>query len=331
MLALCRMRLLRLLAVYLAACAVHRAISQDVPDSPGITVLLNGAALLHRTAVLYPPAAREKGIQGAVTVDVTLDEHGNVSDARVVNGPQELRRASLESVLAWHFTRDAANTTRQITIQFLTGQQNGRALVRDFDPTVVVLQASPAGPLGRPIRSIQVDGIAPEARDDLLAGLPAKVGDTLTLELAEAVGRAVKDFDEHLRMGFTGAGDEVTISILLPGSARRETSPVASNGPERIQVTAQVQQMKLTSAPPPQYPPLAKQARIQGVVKLSVVIGQDGTVQNTSLVSGHPLLVPAALEAVKRWTYQPTALNGKPTEVQTEVDVNFTLPPEPHP
>jgi TonB family protein len=309
-------------------CIVGPAIAQDLPDSPGITVLLNGATILHRTAVLYPPAAREKGIQGAVTVEVALDEHGNVSDARVVSGPQELRRAVIESVLAWHFTRDAANGTRQITIQFLGGQQNGRALVRDFNPAVVVLQPAPAGPLGRRIRGIEIGGLPSEARDDLLARLPAKAGDTLTFELAEAVSRTVKDFDEHLRLGFTSAGDEETISILLPGYSRPAVSPAASAGPEKIQVAAEVQQMKLVSAPPPDYPPLARQARIQGAVKLSVVIGLDGTAQNISVLSGHPLLVPAALEAVKHWTWQPTALNGRPTEIQTEVDVNFTLPPE---
>ena len=73
------------------------------------------------------------------------------------------------------------------------------------------------------------------------------------------------------------------------------------------------------------YPPLAKQARIQGTVRFNAVIGKDGTIQNLTLVSGHPLLVPSATEAVHQWVYQPTLLNGEPVEVVTQIDVNFTL------
>jgi protein TonB len=75
----------------------------------------------------------------------------------------------------------------------------------------------------------------------------------------------------------------------------------------------------------PAYPPGAKAARIQGHVVLDVIIGKDGSVLEIKLVSGHPLLAPAAMEAVKQWTYKPTLLNGEPVEVKTQVDVNFTL------
>ena len=74
------------------------------------------------------------------------------------------------------------------------------------------------------------------------------------------------------------------------------------------------------------YPALAKMARIQGTVRLDAVINQDGTVWDLRVISGHPLLVRAALEAVKRWRYKPTLLNGTPLEVTTEIDVNFALP-----
>ncbi len=95
--------------------------------------------------------------------------------------------------------------------------------------------------------------------------------------------------------------------------------------PQRIRVGGNVQQAKLVRQPRPMYPPLAKQARIQGVVKLSAIISKDGTIQHLEVISGHPLLVPAALEAVKQWVYQPTLLNGEPVEVITQIDVNFTL------
>ena len=88
-----------------------------------------------------------------------------------------------------------------------------------------------------------------------------------------------------------------------------------------------LEEYKLVRKVDPVYPPLAAQARIQGIVKLQVTIGKNGQVQNAMVISGHPLLVPAALEAVKQWVYRPTLLNGAPTEVTTEVEVPFTLDP----
>ena len=95
--------------------------------------------------------------------------------------------------------------------------------------------------------------------------------------------------------------------------------------PQRIKVGGNVQQAMLIAQPRPIYPPLAKQARIQGVVELNAIIGKDGTVQNLTVAKGHPLLVQAALDAVRQWRYKPTLLNGEPVEVQTTIDVNFTL------
>ena len=75
----------------------------------------------------------------------------------------------------------------------------------------------------------------------------------------------------------------------------------------------------------PTYPPDARAARIQGSVVMAVVIGKDGNVQEVSLVSGHPMLAPAAIDAVKQWKYRPYLLNGQAVEVDTQITVNFTL------
>ena len=95
--------------------------------------------------------------------------------------------------------------------------------------------------------------------------------------------------------------------------------------PKRIRVGGNVAKARLTRQVRPQYPPLARQARIQGTVKLSAVIAKDGSIQKLEVMSGHPLLVPAALAAVKQWRYRPTLLNGEAVEVLTNIDVNFTL------
>lgn len=75
----------------------------------------------------------------------------------------------------------------------------------------------------------------------------------------------------------------------------------------------------------PKYPPMARQTRTQGPVVLTALIGRDGHIENLHAVSGHPLLIPAALEAVRQWRYRPTMLNGQPVEVETQVTVIFRL------
>jgi len=95
--------------------------------------------------------------------------------------------------------------------------------------------------------------------------------------------------------------------------------------PQRVRVSQGVTQGLRIHMVQPQYPPLARQARIQGTVVLEAVIGKDGTIQNLHVVSGHPMLTNAALDAVKEWRYKPYYLNGEPVEVVTTINVNFTL------
>jgi protein TonB len=95
--------------------------------------------------------------------------------------------------------------------------------------------------------------------------------------------------------------------------------------PQRVRVSAGVTQGMVLHKVQPTYPPLARTARVQGSVILAAVIGKDGTIQNLHVISGHPLLTQAALDAVRQWRYRPYILNGEPVEVDTQVTVNFTL------
>jgi len=107
-----------------------------------------------------------------------------------------------------------------------------------------------------------------------------------------------------------------------PAQAVKETAPAP---PPRIKVGGLVQQGKILHQPMPVYPPLARAARVQGTVRLEGILGKDGRVRELRVISGHPLLAPAALEAVRQWIYKPTFLNGEPVEVVAPIDVNFTL------
>jgi len=109
------------------------------------------------------------------------------------------------------------------------------------------------------------------------------------------------------------------------GGTSTAAPPPPPKSVTRTRVGGAVQAAKLVNKVQPMYPPLARQTRISGTVKLHAIIGKSGTVEQLQVVSGHPLLVQSALDAVKQWRYQPTLLNGEPVEVDTEIDVIFSL------
>ncbi|HSA93824.1 MAG TPA: TonB family protein [Terriglobales bacterium] len=98
---------------------------------------------------------------------------------------------------------------------------------------------------------------------------------------------------------------------------------IAPSQPGRVTLSADAAQSNALDQPPPQYPELARIARIQGAVVVSMLIGTDGKVKETKLVTGHPTLAPAALSAVRNWRYRPYQVNGTPVEVETQVTVEF--------
>jgi protein TonB len=108
---------------------------------------------------------------------------------------------------------------------------------------------------------------------------------------------------------------------LPPGLVDDHGSNVKPGGPKRI--TSQLSEGQLLNRVEPVYPHIAAISGIQGAVKLHAIIGRDGKIQSLSAVSGHPLLVRAALEAVEQWRYRPYVLNGETVEVETLITVNF--------
>jgi protein TonB len=105
------------------------------------------------------------------------------------------------------------------------------------------------------------------------------------------------------------------------GGAPPPPKPTAS----RIRQGGSVQAALLVNKVQPVYPPLARQTRISGTVRLHAIISKSGSVESLEVISGHPLLVRAAMDAVQQWKYKPTLLNGEPVEVDTTIDVIFSL------
>jgi protein TonB len=116
---------------------------------------------------------------------------------------------------------------------------------------------------------------------------------------------------------------EETAGISLPPAPPSE--PIPSVEPQPVRKGGTIQQANLIHQVLPSYPPLARQARIQGIVVLEAVINKQGMIETLRVVSGHPLLNQAAIDAVKQWMYKPTLLNGEPVAVITTVTVSFSL------
>jgi periplasmic protein TonB len=126
-------------------------------------------------------------------------------------------------------------------------------------------------------------------------------------------------------VGVPGGLGPVTLSGLI-AVAPPSIPLTVSRPPDKPRpIGGDVQAAKLLKRVVPVYPALAKQALVSGTVHLVGIIAKDGTIQRLELVSGHPLLTKAALDAVRQWVYRPTLLNGEAVEVIAPIDVIFTL------
>ncbi len=125
--------------------------------------------------------------------------------------------------------------------------------------------------------------------------------------------------------GMPGGSAGGVIGGVIGGVTGSNLPPPPKPTQQRIRQGGNVTAAKIINRTQPVYPPLARQTRIFGTVKLHAIIAKDGTIQQLEVVSGHPLLVQAALDAVRQWRYQPTTLNGEPVEVDTTIDVIFSL------
>jgi protein TonB len=149
-------------------------------------------------------------------------------------------------------------------------------------------------------------------------------------EIPQHIGAVVDEVPPGNPLANTGIGVQDSVGT---GGANTALNDLMRNVPvkvptasvNRVRVSTGVAQGLLIRQVKPGYPPLARQARVQGTVVLQAVIGKDGTVQDLHVVSGHPLLTGAAIAAARQWLYRPYYLNGEPVEVDTQINVIFTL------
>jgi protein TonB len=130
---------------------------------------------------------------------------------------------------------------------------------------------------------------------------------------------------------YTNSGDGVAggtgnvLGGLIGSGPAGPPPPPKPAAPSRIRVGGNVEAASLINKVTPVYPPIAKTAHVSGTIVLHAIISKDGSIQELQYVSGPPLLMKSAMDAVKEWKYRPTMLNGDPVEVDTTIDVVFTL------
>jgi len=152
-------------------------------------------------------------------------------------------------------------------------------------------------------RKVEVGRDAGEAAPNVVAGVPGGVvGGVPGGQIGGVIG------------GIVGG---------VPGGTLLKVEPPQPKAP--VRVGGNVRSPTLIAAPQPIYPPLARQAGIHGNVVVEAVIDENGNVEQMNVLSGHPVLVPAALEALRQWKYQPTVLNGTPVAVQLTVTIKFSI------
>jgi TonB family protein len=141
-----------------------------------------------------------------------------------------------------------------------------------------------------------------------------------------------------LRHFFTNESGVIRVNAWARASASDGVYKEAANSAPanpvksgRIRVSSEVQALRLIIRAAPQYPELARQARIQGTVRMRAIVAKDGTVEQLDVISGPPMLVRAAIDAAKDWRYAPTVIGGNPVEVETIIEVNFSLKDLPPP
>lgn len=207
-------------------------------------------------------------------------------------------------------------------------------------PSIAKLNAllvAPAPPPPPPpaMKLVAVPNVIRRMYDGLRVYAPSRI----PTEIAKIVETDLPPMDASPNVagvagGVQGGVPDGVLSSIVSQAARQAPPPKAEKKavtetkpkePVRIRTSSGVQAAKLIHRVMPMYPPLAKQARISGTVKLMGIISREGRIINLQVISGHPLLVGVAVDAVRQWVYEPTLLSGEPVEVIAPIDVNFTL------
>jgi TonB family protein len=300
-----------------------------------------GLRLLHGPTAAYPAGARERGIEGTVVIEASMDAKGHVLDAHVVSGPNELRAPALKSVLDDHFAVDTARQVQLSLIFALDKTAPGRATAGGR-----VVPAT-ADDVTSPIAVVDCPVLPAELCRDVRQLFASAVGTPLTPEKRAELLKALQKLDDDLLLEVRKVPTGVQLLIWMPstpdvpaGIVGGVASGLATFAPPppppppapRTPASSAPVRVGGTVGPPaktkdvkPVYPAIARTARVQGVVLIEATIGPNGSVQDAKVLRSIPLLDEAALDAVRQWQFTPTIVNGVAVPVIMTTSVSFSL------
>jgi protein TonB len=284
------------------------------------------------TGAREPQAADRAKVWEAVRVARTqevlqiphLQRRPLFADSLLETGKQERKRCRLAAALSFALQCLLIGTLLIVPLMFTDALPKQQLLT--------LLVAPPPPPPPPPPAAEAMDKVIRHIQSDLLTSgqlrtpsrIPAKV-QMIREEEAPAPLPSIGGVVGGVPGGIPGGQLSGVIGGIVNHSSIPTALPKLAPAPKRIRVSQGVSKGLLVQKIEPKYPLLAQQARIQGQVLLRAIIAKDGSMKELELVSGHPLLAPAAIEAVRHWHYRPFLLNGEPIEVETNVTVNFQL------
>lgn len=300
------------------------------------TVQVQPGYVVNRAPTEYPGEAREKKIEGTVVVELTFNANGEIVDARVLSGPDELRKAALQSALRGTYGINVARTL-QVVMDFKLSAFTPPPPPAPHSPQHLAerrrAEEEKAKALtlaqGKNLTVIRIAGLPEPRASELKQRLQSFQGQMISEALLKQIRESVhsSSIGQEPNFAVRPADDHAELVVSFGPVAETLTwkREAEQNGINRIRVGGEVQRMNLVEQVKPVYPPLARQAEIQGVVVLEAEVNKEGRVEILRVLTGHPLLLEAAIEAVKQWVYKPTLLNGEPVNVVTTINVNFAL------
>ena len=244
---------------------------------------------------------------GAVVVGIALW-------ALLSPSPGKAKKASVATPAAALPMVAAARQAPPVTVaKAVAGVPASAAPARAVAATTTPSLQAPVAEAPAAARTVARAFTTPEASS---LAAPTSIVDAPTLAVNQSVN--VPFFQGQLPTGAVATA---------PAPAPTPAPAPAPAPAKQVQVASSLQAANLLKRVTPGYPVIAKNAHIQGTVRFSAVIGEDGRIQSLQTVSGPGVLVRAASDAVRQWVYRPTLLNGQAVEVATQIDVNFTLGP----
>jgi periplasmic protein TonB len=270
-------------------------------------------------------AARVPRTQEVLQIPQLLGQRPLFADSLLDSGKQERTRRRYAAVLSFTFQCLLIGALLIVPLMFtaeLPEQQLLTFLVSPPPPPPPPPPAAEA--MAKVVRQIQSDLLT-----DGQLRTPSRIPEKVKMILEEEAPPPLAS--GGVAGGVPGGIPDGQLGGVIGGIISRTSSLAAvpklaiPPPPKRIRVSQGVTKGLLIQKIEPKYPPLALAARIWGQVVLKAIIGKDGEIKELELLSGHPMLTPAAIEAVRQWRYRPFLLNGEPTDVETTVTVTFQI------